>query len=119
MRIDRIDTLHCIGGGLLIYVKNGLVIKSVDKICSFNQYAQFELLSKDSRKNNLQITLVYRPPSASEENTHELCKLIEGAGPNSLFIGDFNFPAIDWLMKHMIETVVFFLKQQRKILCNW
>ena len=48
---------------------------------------------------DLVITLVYRPPSSNEANTSELCKLLKSSGKNSLFIGDFNFPSIDWNLK--------------------
>lgn len=97
LRVDRNDTLHGIGGGLLVYVRNGLIVKPSNIDNAFNQFAQFELLNKEDRRINLNITLVYRSPSATAENTTELCKLIEKSGPNSIFIGDFNFPAIDWV----------------------
>ena len=30
-------------------------------------------------------------------NFAKLCKLIDSAGSNSILIGDFNFPCIDWI----------------------
>ena len=53
-----------------------------------------------------------------EENTHELCKLIDGPGPNSLFIGDFNFPAIDWLHETSNRKSSIFLETTREKLCE-
>ena len=53
-------------------------------------------MNEDDKNSSLNITLVYRPPNANDINTHELCKLFENAGGNSIFIGDFNFPSIDW-----------------------
>ena len=45
---------------------------------------------------NLTVTLVYRPPRSRNKNTEELCKLFENSGDNSIIIGDFNFPTINW-----------------------
>ena len=98
LRKDRTDTLNGIGGGLIVYFKEGLMIKSRNVTNDFNQFLQFEILCEDDI-SNLNITLVYRPPSSKEENTKELCKLIESAPENSIFIGDFNFPSIDWKYK--------------------
>ena len=39
---------------------------------------------------------MYRPPRAIIGNTLELCKLFRNSGENSIFIGDFNFPTINW-----------------------
>jgi len=96
LRVDRKDTTNGIGGGLIVYVKEGLMIKPSIVNNNFNQFTQFEVLNKSKNFINLNITLIYRPPGANELNTEELCKLIESSGTNSLFIGDFNFPSIDW-----------------------
>ena len=97
LRKDRNDTSNGIGGGLLVYAKEGLLVKPKAIANNFNMYSQFEILNKGDSKNSLTITLVYKPPNSSGENIKELCKLFEVAGKNSLFIGDFNFPDIDWL----------------------
>ena len=47
-------------------------------------------------KPNLTITVIYRPPSARQTNTELLCQLFENPAENSIIIGDFNFPSIDW-----------------------
>ena len=96
LRVDRKDTMNGIGGGFIVYVKEGLIIKPSTFTNNFNQFTQFEVSRKDENSVNLNITLVYRPPSANELNTVELCRLIESSGSNSLFIGDFNFPSINW-----------------------
>ena len=96
LRFDRRDTFNGIGGGLIVYAKDGLVIKPLSIRNDFNQFVQFEVLNEDDKNLSLNITLVYRPPSANEANTHELCKLFNNARGNSIFIGDFNFPSIDW-----------------------
>ena len=103
LRRDRTDTMNGIGGGLLVYVKDNLIIKSVPVDNNFNMFTRFEIISKESKddgrfktKPNLTVTLVYRPPRARIQNTQELCKLFKNSGENSILIGDFNFPTINW-----------------------
>ena len=96
LRKDRTDTLNGIGGGILVYAKEELIIKPVEVNNDMNMFSRFEILSKDDGTDNLSVTLVYRPPRARAENTLELCKLFENTSANSIFIGDFNFPSINW-----------------------
>ena len=42
------------------------------------------------------IFLVYRPPSGGAETISELANLVRTAGKDSMLIGDFNLPDIDW-----------------------
>jgi hypothetical protein len=44
----------------------------------------------------LNIILLYRPPNSGYENTDELCSLIDRLEGDTIMIGDFNFPEIDW-----------------------
>ena len=90
LRKDRTDILNGIGGGIIVYIKDGLMIKSRNVTNDFNQFLQFDILCEDDT-SNLNITLVYRPPSSKDENTKELCKLLESAPENSIFIGDFKY----------------------------
>jgi hypothetical protein len=59
---------------------------------NFNQFCAFKVLLKKP----LNIVLIYRPPNSGFANTEELCKLIEGAEGDTILIGDFNYPEIDW-----------------------
>ena len=103
LRLDRTDTMNGIGGGLLVYAKENLVVKPVQIDNDFNMFRRFEVLRSESKdderfetKPNLTITLVYRPPRSRTENINELCKLFRNSGDNSILIGDFNFPMINW-----------------------
>ena len=40
--------------------------------------------------------LIYRPPSSGQENFDLLCELVDNAEKNSIMVGDFNLPNIDW-----------------------
>ena len=80
LRKDREDTFNGIGGGLLVYVRIGLLVKPINNTDNhFNQFLQFEVLSNDDidTSNNLVITLVYRPPSSNEANMSELLQIIK------------------------------------------
>ena len=103
LRIDRNDTLNGIGGGLLVYIRDNLFVKPIPVRNNFNMFTRFEVINSDSKddrrsvtKPNLTVTLVYRPPRSRNVNTEELCKLFENSGENSIIIGDFNFPTINW-----------------------
>ena len=97
LRLDRRDTLNGIGGGILAYTRDGLLIKPVNIENEFNMFSRFQVLNKKSKDDgDLTITVVYRPPRSNNENTAELCKLFENCVGNNVFIGDFNFPSINW-----------------------
>ena len=93
LRRDRNDATNGIGGGLLVYTRDGLVILPCDNENSFNQYCKFSLTSGGEK---YYIYLVYRPPSSGQENKDLLCDLEKDADRNSIMVGDFNLPGIDW-----------------------
>jgi hypothetical protein len=43
LRKDRADTANGIGGGLLVYVRNGLTVLPIDKNLAMGQYCSFRL----------------------------------------------------------------------------
>ena len=96
LRLDRIDTANGIGGGLLVYIKDGLDVLPIDNNSDFNQYKQFAVKSSNNCTKDLNITLIYRSPNSSSDNTKLLCDIIEHSPKNGLIIGDFNLPKIDW-----------------------
>ena len=99
LRTDRTDTHNGIGGGLLVYSRNGIKVKpyDLDSQNKFNQYCHFQVLG-ENKAETLDLCLVYRSPNSTEENTGHLCNLIQ-KNPNCTFIGDFNLPDIDWSNK--------------------
>ena len=96
LRADRKDTANGIGGGLLVYCKEGLDILPLDNNNDFNQYRQFLVKSNNQNVKDFHVTLVYRSPNSSVDNTDLLCDLISKCPENNLIIGDFNLPNIDW-----------------------
>ena len=95
LRKDRENTANGIGGGLLVYTKNGIKV-TVCKILEnydFLQYCAFSIITDHAP---VTIVLVYRPPSSGNKNNDELCKIIRNLPKNTILIGDFNFPKLDW-----------------------
>ena len=67
MRRDSTDTTNGIGGGLLVYAKQGLRILPCDKFNDeFNQFSCFKI---ETNGTLLNIVLVYRPPSSNIQNS--------------------------------------------------
>ena len=93
LRRDRNDTANGIGGGLIVYARNGLAVLPCDQLSDFNQYCKFKLSDKS---DSFYIYLVYRPPSAGASSKDKLCELLRCAEKNSILVGDFNLPGIIW-----------------------
>ena len=97
LRLDRTDTLDGKGGGIIVYVRNGLTILSCDYISSnFNQYCCFQVKSE---KECIEFICVYRSPNSSDENDTYLCEDILNymkKRSDCVLIGDINLPGIDW-----------------------
>jgi len=49
LRLDRTDTMNGIGGGLLVYAKENLVVKPVPIDNEFNMFRRFEVLRSESK----------------------------------------------------------------------
>jgi hypothetical protein len=89
LRKDREDTKEGRGGGLLVYVKQGLNVLAIDSNVEFVQHCKFLV-------HDITCYLIYRPPNGTVENMTRLAELINTAGKNTVFIGDFNLPGVDW-----------------------
>jgi hypothetical protein len=93
-RSDRQDTNNGIGGGLIIYVKECYEILSVSLIESnFNQHCSIGLKTKTGQLN---LFLIYRSPNSNTDNLNLLCDLLMATKQNSILVGDFNLPGINW-----------------------
>jgi hypothetical protein len=95
MRRDRADTTAGIGGGLLVYSKMGTVLRPTDRFKgnNFNQFIEFELAAESPTK----FILLYRPPNSGAENIVQLCEMLQHLDKNTVVLGDFNLPEINWL----------------------
>ena len=91
-----------LGGGSAIFAKNSLKCLPVSIPSSFSdiEATGVDLMLSGSLKYRL--VCVYFPPSAahSDLKVKQLCSFIEfGCNTSSIavFVGDYNFPSIDWL----------------------
>jgi hypothetical protein len=89
LRVDRSDTGGGRGGGFLVYSKTRLQILKLDQSTNLTQVCKFKL-------HDMTCYLVYRPPSAGADSVSELVNILKNCEKNSILIGDFNLPAIDW-----------------------
>ena len=94
-RVDRSDTGNGIGGGLIVYSRLGIKILPFDKHndSNFNQYTAFSIMTETEKLN---LVFIYRPPSSDLQNLEELCKIVKNSDKNTIIIGDFNLPSINW-----------------------
>ena len=74
-------------------VREDLAVLPCDQSSEFNQYCKFKISDKS---DCYYIYLVYRPPSAEAASKDKLCDLLSRAEKNSIFVGDFNLPGVDW-----------------------
>ncbi len=89
LRKDRSDTTNGRGGGLLVYVKQGLDVFISDNQVDLNQYCSFKIC-------DVSFYLLYRSPNAPPEALVKLAELVRSAPKNCFFIGDFNLPEVEW-----------------------
>jgi ribonuclease P/MRP protein subunit RPP40 len=92
-RNDRKDTGGGRGGGILIYVRTDIGAWREEPETSFNQCAMVKLKCK---YGEVKLAVVYRSPNSIRTNDDALCEWIRSMRGNSIIIGDFNFPDIDW-----------------------
>ena len=99
LRRDRDDTLNGLGGGLLVYSRNGLTILplKLQEDNGFHQHVCFKIITRGEPIN---IILAYRPPSSTKENFDKLLDLMRKMPRNTILIGDINVPGIDWSRNH-------------------
>ena len=93
-RRDRTDTLKGRGGGILLY--SSLPCVYVNSLHKSEQILHATIPSKDKRSEDIQIHVFYRSPNATEEMTDEVIKYIDDIPANSVLVGDFNYPNVDW-----------------------
>ena len=111
LRVDRSDTHRGIGGGIIVYVRNGLTILASDELKSdFNQYCSF-IVKSDT--DTIEFICVYRSPNSTEINNDKLANELlahMNKKNNCVLIGDINFPNIDWETISSDKKAALFLK---------
>ncbi len=98
LRVDRTDTAGGRGGGVAVYTRTDLLIEKLQVNCGFSQYVAFKV------ENSINLCIVYHSPNSTEPNNISLNHLIELLPYNTIVVGDFNYPSIDWIGKHATGT---------------
>ena len=91
-RSDRTDTQKGRGGGILIYSRLPHVFENVKSRTEQVVHATMSLY----QSVDIQLHVFYRSPNSSTEVNEDILKYIETIPENSILIGDFNHPEIDW-----------------------
>ena len=101
-RQDRYDTIGGRGGGILVYVLEG-ISACVDRVEECKQVNESICVRLETKQGPIFIYSIYRSPNTTEENTKNLLTLLDSnSSTRSIFCGDFNFH-IDW-EKHSSDT---------------
>jgi len=103
LRVDREDTAQGRGGGILVYVKNGLRVVKCDQVIDFSQHCIFKV-------SGLTIYLVYRSPNSPPAAMEKLTQLVKSTKKNTIMIGDFNLTDIDWTTGEASGRAIPFLE---------
>ena len=93
-RSDRTDTKKGRGGGVLIY-SNQPNIYANPSTSPFSQHASVTI-SSGKREPSIKLHVLYRSPNSSEQNNEDLLDYIKSIPENSILLGDYNFPEINW-----------------------
>jgi hypothetical protein len=96
----RQDTNNGVGGGLIIYVKDEVLSASLS-MSNFNQHCSISLRTKTGPLN---LFLIYQSPSSNVENLELLCEMVKATKPNTVLVGDFNLPNLDWEEGRLLEA---------------
>ena len=92
-RTDRTDTLNGRGGGILLYSRLPHLYEEVE---SRTEQIVHTILSMQNKTTDIQLHVIYRSPNASPEMNEEILNYIQNLPENSIVIGDFNYPEINW-----------------------
>lgn len=94
-RRDRTDTLKGRGGGILLYLSLSHVYEQT--VCKSEQIIHATIHTKEEIPD-IHLHVFYRSPNATDEMNEEVLAYayVKGIPQNSILIGDFNYPEIDW-----------------------
>ena len=105
VRKDGTDTTRGIARGLLVYCRSDFKAAEFDDpvMDNFTECAGIQIPVRN--QESIKIILVYRPPrnpfsESDSNNTAKLCHILKSVKGPALFLGDFNFPGIDWDLMH-------------------
>ena len=92
-RNDRTDTLQGRGGGVLLYSRLSNLYEETD---DRPEQVVHAILSNQEKSSDIHLHVIYRSPNSSMEVIENVNRYVENAPDNSILIGDFNYPEINW-----------------------
>ena len=92
-RKDRADTTCGRGGGILMYAKSKV---TCHEIATPDDVVQVAAIQAKLSDQNLNVYVIYRSPNSTPENNERINQLVRNIPENSIILGDFNYPHIDW-----------------------
>ena len=105
IRRDRQDTMYGRGGGIIVYTKKELNCYEIPTPLDIIQAIS---LGIKLDKEDLHMYIVYRSPNSSLENNSKINNFINSVKDNSIIVGDFNYPDINWeLLTGTLHTQEF------------
>ena len=99
-RKDRKDTTNGFGGGILTYAKSDLICHEMD-LPLLDKFNQATGITVGDNHSNVNVVTIYRPHKLYngdnlEENNERLIGILSNAPNPTIFVGDFNYPKINW-----------------------
>ena len=84
------------GGGVLLYIKQTLLMTNCDKLNALKNESVWCKI-KGSGNSNVLIGVAYKIPNILKEELHVMFEMLRGlTTENVILMDDFNYPAIDW-----------------------
>ena len=97
-RKDRERDVEQMGGGVLLYIRNNIVVAELSEYRDRKCEAVW-VRANGAKGMGICIGVCYRSPSAGEEESEALLNVIRSVAEKErllLLVGDFNYPKINW-----------------------
>ena len=97
-RKDRERDVEQMGGGVLLYIKNNIVVSELNEYRDRKCEAVWVRANGEKGKG-ICIGVCYRSPSASDEENEAMLSMIRSVAEKErslLLVGDLNYPRINW-----------------------
>ena len=95
-RTDRTDTLNGRGGGVLLYSRLPNIYVNSNSVNKSEQIIHATITNKEKNSEDIHVHCVYRSPNSTTDMSAEVKNYIRSIPNNSILVGDFNYPEVDW-----------------------
>ena len=96
-REDRKDTFKGRGGGVLLYISDRISSVELDNISGGNGYNLKFCRIQGGSKKSMTVGIVYKSPNITEQNEKNMIEILGRIKDKYIvYMGDFNYPNINW-----------------------